>query len=75
MEEGMFAYRYSINDGETGGIVIAASPLFAKRKVMRYHEIEGWDFDWSKDEIKIWRWEDDEYYCRIMPDVMNCYGY
>lgn len=66
-------YRYSINWGETGGIVIATDEYDAKRKIKFYHETMcKFDFNFDEDELSIWEWQDDDYYNIICPYVINC---
>ena len=64
-------WRYSINMGETGGIVIADSKEDAEREIKKYHEKDI--FNLNKDELLIWKWHDDDYYDSKNPFVLNCY--
>lgn len=63
-------WRYSINEGEAGGLVIADTKEEAEEKVQKYH---NHDCDWSIDEVLVWEWTDDDYYDEYNPDVFNCY--
>lgn len=65
-------YRYSINMGESGGIVFAVDKISAKDKVKKYYE-NRFDFD-KDDEIVVWQWEEDEFCDLNNPDVIDCYG-
>lgn len=69
----MKAFRYSINSGETGGIVMAINSFEAKMKIARYHEAKGYSFDWENVTVDVWEWSEDDYYCPEEPDVFNCY--
>lgn len=65
----MIAYRYTINDGEAGGMVFGDSIEDAKRKLINFY-----DQKILSNETEIWKWEDDDYY-KPVPDVYECYGY
>lgn len=60
-------WRYSINIGEHGGIVLADTVEEAEAKVrMKYDDLHPY--------IIVWKMEDDEYYDPNNPDVFDCYG-
>lgn len=61
-------WRYSINTGEHGGIVIADTLDEANQKVRKAYEIED-------DELLIWKMEDDDFFDKENPDVLDCYGW
>ena len=65
MEIYVSIWRYSINDGEFGGIVLANTIREAEEKVRKKY---------SDEEIKIWRMINDDYFDTENPDVWECYG-
>ena len=58
-------WRYSINEGEFGGIVFADTFESAETKVRQKYD-DG--------EICVWRMEYDDYFDSENPDVLECYG-
>lgn len=65
-------WRYSINEGEAGGIVIAFSKEEAERKVKEMYD----DYDGSEnaeDEITVWKAILDDDYSKDYPDVLEIY--
>lgn len=61
----MIAYRYSINDGDFGGIVFALNEDEAMQKLQSFYKTQNLS-------AQIWKWEDDDFY-RPVPDVYECY--
>ena len=61
-------WRYSINAGEFGGIVIANTLKEATEKVANKYK------DKNKEEIEVWAFENDEYHDQDNADVIECYG-
>ena len=59
-------WRYSINTGEYGGIVIADSLEDAESKVRHKYP--------NKEKICVWKMIDDDYFDEKNPDVWECYG-
>ena len=69
----MTAYRYIVNlPSYTGGIVFAKDEAEARAKITRHYLLmyEGY----RPENIQIWKYEDDDYYCSEVPDVYDCYG-
>ena len=58
-------WRYSINEGECGGIVIADTAKSAKEKIKRKY---------NDGEICVWQMKNDDYFDVENPDVWECYG-
>lgn len=65
-------WRYSINNGSYGGIVIADTKEDAIRKLKEMYE-DG-EKDTGKDEILVWKAMQDESYSKDFPDVLEIYG-
>ena len=66
-------WRYTVNEGEAGGIVIANNKEEAERKVKEMYE----DYDGSEDTenvIIVWKVLLDDYYSKDYPDVLEIYG-
>ena len=59
-------YRYSINEGDFGGVVIANSLDEATEKVKKKYG--------NAEEIAVWEFLNDDYYDRENKDVVECYG-
>ena len=59
-------YRYSINEGGFGGIVIANTLDEAVEKVRKKYG--------SANEIAVWEFLNDDYYDEENKDVVECYG-
>lgn len=59
-------YRYSINAGGFGGIVIANSLDEATEKVKNKYR--------NAEEIAVWKFLNDDYYDEDNRDVVECYG-
>lgn len=68
----MDAYRYIVN--EHGGIVFAIDESEAKAKVKRYSILMNDGYALSDDDVQVWKYENDDYYCSEVPDVYDCYG-
>lgn len=65
-------WRYSINTGELGGVVIADCLEEAYNKVKKkYGEL---DKHGDKNEIEVWEFKNDDYYDKNNKDVVECYG-
>lgn len=65
-------WRYSINEGEFGGIVIADTKEKAEHKVKEMYE----DYDGSENEdneIDVWKAVLDDDYSKDYPDVLEIY--
>ena len=58
-------WRYSINEGEFGGIVFADTKESAERKVRRKY---------NDGDVCTWQMTNDDYFDRDNPDVLECYG-
>ena len=65
MEIYLTIWRYSVNDGEYGGIVFADTFEEAEEKVRRKY---------NDKEFCIWRIIDDDYFDTDNSDVWECYG-
>lgn len=65
-------WRYSINEGESGGIVIANTKEKAEQKVKEMYEDYG-DSDNAEDEITVWKAILDDDYSKDYPDVLEIY--
>ena len=59
-------WRYSINTGEFGGVVIADCLEEAYNKVKKKYG--------NKNEIDVWRFLNDGYYDKDNEEVIECYG-
>ena len=65
-------WRYSVNEGEAGGIVIANTKEEAEKKVKEMYE----DYDGSEnaeDEVTVWKATLDDEYSKDYPDVLEIY--
>ena len=66
-------YRYSINEGDFGGIVIANTLDEATEKVRKkYGNMNKYG---SANEIVVWEFLNDDYYDSENKDVVECYGF
>ena len=74
-------YRYSYNEGESGGVVIANSEEEARALVAQYLVefltlslafILGSEY--GRPLLLVWRCDIDDYYDNKHPAVINCYG-
>ena len=65
-------WRYSINTGELGGVVIADCFEEAYNKVKKKYG--GQNKYGNKNEIEVWKFKNDDYYDRDNKDVVECYG-
>ena len=65
-------FRYSINYGDVGGLVVAADKDEARNKV--YARYDGTYVDVNDDVLQVWDIKRDEYYDAEFPDVLECYG-
>lgn len=68
MEVYVLVWRYSINEGEYGGIVYANSYESAMEKVKNKYK------GYNDEEICVWRVIGDDYFDTENPDVWECYG-
>ena len=65
-------WRFSINTGELGGVVIADCLDEAYNKVKKkYGDQNKYG---NKNEIEVWEFKNDDYYDRDNKDVVECYG-
>lgn len=65
-------WRYSINTGEFGGVVIADCLEEAYNKVQKkYGDKNKYG---NKNEIEVWNFLNDDYYDKENKDVVECYG-
>ena len=65
-------YRYSINIGELGGVVIAGTIDEATEKVRKkYGNTNKYG---EVNEIVVWDFLNDDYYDENHKDVVECYG-
>lgn len=65
-------WRYSVNDGEYGGIVVASTQEEAEQKVKEMYE--DWDGESEKEDIIIvWKAILDDDYSKDYPDVLEIY--
>lgn len=65
-------YRYSINIGELGGVVIAGTIDEATEKVRKkYGNVNKYG---EVNEIVVWDFFNDDYYDENHKDVVECYG-
>lgn len=65
MEIYITIWRYTINNGEIGGIVYADTMEEAEDKVRKKY---------PNKEINVWRMINDDYFDTENPDVWECYG-
>ena len=59
-------WRYSINEGEYGGIVFAETKEDAINKVRQKYQ---------NGDILVWLMTSDDYFDEQHQDVLECYGY
>lgn len=59
-------YRYSINEGSFGGVVLAGTLDEAAGKVKKKYG--------NASEIVVWEFLNDDYYDEKNKDVIECYG-
>ena len=59
-------WRYSINDGEYGGIVFASNEEQARKKIIKKY---------NRSDFLVWVWENDDYFDENNLDVFEVYGY
>lgn len=59
-------WRYSINEGDFGGIVIAETLDKAAEKVTKKYG--------NKGTIDVWMVKNDDFYDKDNKDVIECYG-
>lgn len=64
-------WRYSLNDEECGGIVIASTQEEAEQKVKEMYE-EG-DGDSEKNIVQVWKSIWDDNYSKDYPDILEIY--
>lgn len=65
-------WRYSVNNGDAGGIVIADTKEKAEQNVKEMYE----DYDGSEnaeDKITVWKAVLDDDYSKDYPDVLEIY--
>ena len=67
----MNIYRYSINEGDVGGIVFADNKETAEQKVKAKYKDR---FNFRSDELLVWDVHQDDYYDMENPEVLECYG-
>lgn len=65
-------YRYSIDEGLLGGVVIAESLADACNKIKKKYGDK--DKYGDKNEIEVWQFLNDDYYDEDNKDVVECYG-
>ncbi len=59
-------WRYSINEGDFGGIVVAETLDKAAEKVIKKYG--------NKGTIDMWMFKNDDFYDKENKDVIECYG-
>lgn len=65
-------WRYSLNNGECGGIVVASTQKEAEQKVKEMYEY--WNEDLEKEDVvKVWKVILDDDYSKDYPDVLEIY--
>lgn len=65
-------WRYSLNDGECGGIVISPTQEEAEQTVKEMYE--DWDGELEKEDvIKVWKAILDDDYNKDYPNVLEIY--
>lgn len=65
-------WRYSVNDGKYGGIVVASTQEEAEQKVKEMYE--DWDGESEKEDVIIvWKAMLDDDYSKDYPDVLEIY--
>lgn len=62
-------WRYSINIGEYGGIVLADTAKEAREKIKK-----SWKREKNITHLGIWKMDEDDYFDEENPDVFECYG-
>ena len=67
----MNIYRYSINEGDVGGIVFADNKETAEQKVKAKYKDR---FNFRSDELLVWDVHQDDYYDTENSEVLECYG-
>lgn len=65
-------YKYSISN-VTGGIVFAITKSEGIEKIVKFCEDNCALFDFNIDDIKIWKFTDDDYFDKNNIDVITCY--
>lgn len=60
-------YRYSIKNGDFGGIVLAGSLDVAKTKVLNKY------YEHNAEDVLVWLAKLDDYFDSENPDVIECY--
>ena len=65
----MTAYRYTTD--HSGGVVFAEDKVEAEAKVRRHYILTYGGYE--TENITLWKYEDDDYYCSEVPDVYDCY--
>lgn len=66
METYLNIWRYSINEGDFGGIVFADTIESAEKKLKNKY---------GNVEVLVWRILNDDYFDTENPDVWECYGF
>lgn len=67
-------WRYVVEDGGAGGIVIADTKNEAIKKVKNAYRTGGYGKDFNFCELIVWKAiEDDDGYLKNSPDVLECY--
>ena len=71
------AWRYSVYEGESGGIVFALSEPEALRFVKDRYNLtkDVLDKDITDEDIQVWLMKNDDYYDQRFPNVFDCYGF
>lgn len=64
-----YLWRYSVNDGEHGGIVYADIKESAEEKV----RVAGNKWKYNIEELVIWRMKDDDFFDIEHKNVFDCY--
>ena len=63
-------WRYSVNEGEHGGIVYADTEESAREKV----RVASNKWKHNIEELVVWKMEDDDFFDIEHKDVFDCYG-
>ena len=66
-------FRYSIKDGEAGGIIIASSREKAET-FMKQKYLNDFKKEISCGDFSIWSFKEDDYNDEDHPEVIECYG-
>ena len=66
-------WRYVIEDGGAGGIVIANSEQDAKDKLITAYTKHGYGEDFDFSEMIVWMANNDDGYMSDCLDVLECY--